>query len=265
METLPGLLQDFASLIDLKRNVNDAKVILRQNERLEDVEASLPAPLRIKRRITHSSFESFLKYLKEWEEEDIRVFIGEDCVVALIDSQIPGEPKWEEHKSFFPLAPTHAYKTWSAAVTPDGSKSIDQGTLALLFDRRAQDILMPNASTMMEIATTLEANPKVSWKSAVRLNNGDRQFIFEQTTDARAGTKGDIIIPETFKISIPLYEGCGGVVLDVKLRYRLDGGKILFTLEWADLEEAKKQTASDMAEIIVATTGEDPYLGTVTR
>jgi uncharacterized protein YfdQ (DUF2303 family) len=124
---------------------------------------------------------------------------------------------------------------------------------------------MPNASTMMEIATTLEANPKVSWKSAVRLNNGDRQFIFEQTTDARAGTKGDIIIPETFKISIPLYEGCGGVVLDVKLRYRLDGGKILFTLEWADLEEAKKQTASDMAEIIVATTGEDPYLGTVTR
>jgi uncharacterized protein YfdQ (DUF2303 family) len=265
MDTLTSMLAEFAALIDLKRNVNDGKVILRANERLEDVEATLPAPLRIKRRVVHSSFDSFLRYLTEWTREDLRVFIGETEIVALIDAQVPDEPKWEEHRAIFPLSPTHAFKTWSAAVTPDGSKSIDQGTLALLFDRRAGDVLNPAAATMMEIATTLEAKPKVAWKSAVRLDNGDRQFLFEETTDARAGTKGDIIIPQAFKVLIPLYEGCDAVTLDVKLRYRLNEGKIMFTLEWADLEEAKKETARHMAEVLHDTTGEQPYHGTATR
>lgn len=224
------------------RGVNVPALILRERERLESVECLLPNPARIRRCVQHRTFASFLDYLKFWQmESGTVVFIGQNKMTAIIDGHQVDQPEWGDHKSVFHYPKSESFSRWSECVSTTGTK-LSQSDLALLFERRAADVVTPDAATMQEIAATLEANTKVSFKSGVRLQNGDRQFIFEHQTEALAGTKGTLEIPEQFRIRTTLWEGAMPVEMDVKMRYRIADGNLIFILEWAGLADAEDET-----------------------
>ena len=248
------LIRTLLDALDIQRVVTDETAyplaVFRSNEQLHPLEKYLPAPTAVRRAVMHSAFPSFLAYLDEWKNPGSRVYIENGRISAVIDHATTVATSWETHTSIFPLEPTPAAKMWRNHVTTDGSKAIDQMALALLFERRSQDVVSPDAATMLEMALTLEANPKVSWKSATRLQDGSRQFLFEEQVEARAGTKGQIVIPEKFTIGIPLWEGAASTSLEIKLRYRLEKGTIHFILEWVDLEDAEKASREALQAII---------------
>lgn len=79
------------------------------------------------------------------------------------------------------------------------------------FARRMQDgeleIVEPAPSVMLEIAETFHATSESRFKSGKRLQDGRRQFVFEEDTKASAGENGQVEIPERFKIALPIYTG----------------------------------------------------------
>lgn len=252
----PNMVESLLKAIDINRTViphgGAAMAVVRSHEKLVSLEPWMPTPERVRRTVKHSCFQSFLRYLDEAKYSTSRCYVEKERVVAIIDHsdfEIHG-PDWEQHRSEFALVPSAPAAMWQSFVTKDGRRSISQMEFALLLERRAQDIVTPDASTMMEIALTLEAKPKVEWKSGIRLQDGSRQFLFEETVAAKAGTKGQITIPEKFTLGLALYEGTAAISLDVKLRYRIENGSIAFTLEWADLDEAERQTREAIVSII---------------
>lgn len=251
----PNMVESLLKAMNIDRVVippgGAPMAVVRNHEKLVSMEPWMPAPDRVRRCVKHSCFQSFLRYLDERITEETRCYVEKSRVVAIIDHpNDAGEADWEQHRSDFELVPSAPAAMWQRFVTKEGTKSISQMELALLLERRAQDIVTPDAATMMEIALTLEAKPKLEWKSALRLQDGSRQFMYEETVAAKAGTKGQIVIPEKFTIGLALYEGCAAISLDVKLRYRIEGGVIAFTLEWADLDEAERQTREAIVSII---------------
>lgn len=226
-------------------------MILRENERLEDLEKYLPAPMLTKRTVHHSDWESFLDYLDEWQHEESRVYIGEDVIKLIVDHPDVDHTSWEFHTSEFPLKYSPQFEMWAKHVTEEGC-SVSQVAFALLLDRRAADIVNPSCTEMLEIASTLEAKKNVDWKTGTRLKDGTVQFMFEETISAKAGQKGQLDIPDTFSISLPMYKGAEPVLMEIKLRYRLEGPKITFLLEWADLEAAKDKTLAKLKADIEA-------------
>ncbi|GEM_PF-5722449 len=239
--------------------------VLRENERLEDLEKYQEAPSAVRRVVQHKDFLSFMQYLGDFKQPGTRVYLSDTGFVAIIDHPDEvGNAEWECHLSKFPLTYTPEAEMWLAHINSKGSIAVDQGGLALLFDRRHQDILEPSPTTMQEIALTLEAHPKVSWKSAMNLQNGSIQFLYEHQTEARAGEKGNIEIPETFSINLKLYEGGPSVKFDVKLRYRSKEGKISFHMEWVDFEDGKKETLNRMRDNIIEAAQVPCHLAEVT-
>ena len=250
----PNMVESLLKAIDIIREVRPPggapMAVVRSHEKLVSLEPWMPNPERVRRTVRHSCFQSFLRYLDENHNSYARCYVEKERVVAIFDHHFGGDTDWEQHRSEFAIVPSAPAAMWQRFVTKDGSRSISQMDFALLMERRAQDIVTPDAATMMEIALTLEAKPKVEWKSAIRLQDGSRQFLFEETVAAKAGTKGQITIPERFTLGLALYEGCAAISLDVKLRYRIENGGIAFALEWADLDEAERQTREAIVSII---------------
>ena len=250
-----NMVESLLKALDINRTVippgGAPMAVVRSHEKLVSLEPWMPNPERIRRTVKHSCFQSFLRYLAENNNSYARCYVEKERVVAIFDHHnVDGDPDWEQHRSEFALVPSAPAAMWQSFVTKDGRRSISQMEFALLLERRAQDIVTPDASTMMEIALTLEAKPKVEWKSGIRLQDGSRQFLFEETVAAKAGTKGQITIPEKFTLGLALYEGTAAISLDVKLRYRIENGSIAFTLEWADLDEAERNTRDAIVSII---------------
>lgn len=248
VKTPANMVESILAKLDINRAVEAdlPSVILRDNERVAGLEHLMEAPNRIRRSVSMSSWESFLDYLDKMKNDTTAVYIEQSKVVAIIDHPAPGAPEWESHRVEFALVPTAAAKAWQAHVTSDGSRATSQQQFALLLERRSLDVINPSAATMLEIATTLEAKPNIAWKSSIRLQDGARQFLYEETTNATAGTKGQLTIPEGFTIRVPLFEDVPDVTLGIRLRFRLNGGELSFFLEWTAWDEAVKQTRSAM-------------------
>ena len=99
---------------------------------------------------------------------------------------------------------------------------------------------------MLEISRTLEAKKKVNFASAIRLDNGQNQFTYEEEISGTA-QKGQLQIPEEFTIGIPVLEGGASYAVDARLRYRIaEGGKLTM---WFELIRAHKVVENAAAEV----------------
>jgi uncharacterized protein YfdQ (DUF2303 family) len=247
-------VQALAKLMDMSRipytEDRDHALIVRNDEVLLNTEVLCEAPIRTRREVRFLDFTSFLDYLKMYKSLDSRCYVSREEVRLVVDHPGKSFSDWEQHVAVFPLTASDEAAAWLERVSKDGSKQTTQTELALLFERRARDVLEPSPTELLEVALTLEAKKNVDWKSGTRLRDGSVQFMFEETVNAKAGQKGELEIPQMFRIFISLYEGTPAVELGVKLRFRLNQGQILFVLEWEDLAEAERATRRLLKEEI---------------
>lgn len=204
---------------------------------LEALEEPLAAHPRRKKGTVHvQDAASFVGYLAKHGLAESEVFADLDKLklVGVINAHegtnVPVDERGPlaghgDHRVCLELIHTDAWKAW----TEHDKKPLQQLAFAEFIEDRANDVIDPDAATMLEIAQTLLATQGVDFQSANRLTDGQVQFRYEETTTARAGEAGELEIPQRFAISVAPFVGSAPVELVARFRYRIGpGGLTLF-------------------------------------
>lgn len=176
---------------------------------------------------------SFCDYYTLFSDLNSRVFADEtqNSVLAILDYHGAGDnaPRWGAHRIQLTLRHSEEWSTWTEK---DGqAHKMSQMDFAEFLEDNAPDIVEPSAATMLEVARDLRAKTDVDFGSAIRMANGSVQFKYSEQVKGTFGA-GNVDVPETFTIAIPVYVGGTSVPITARLRYRIASGKLTF---WYDL------------------------------
>jgi uncharacterized protein YfdQ (DUF2303 family) len=216
----------------------DAKpyVVLPPCYKIEDIEDTLKAPMRAKGTVTLRTQESFIDMVNAHKDAGTKLY-GMDgdkpsFTAVFNDNDREVGPGWQDHKAFYGLPLSKEWQVWTGA----DAKAMNQTAFAKFIEDNLPDVVEPAAAEMLVISRTLEAKKNVEFKSGQRLSNGEQEFTYNETIESTAG-KGALKVPEEFAIGIPVFNGGTAYKVTARLRYRIDGGKLVL---WYELLRAHK-------------------------
>lgn len=221
---------------------------------LQSLEPFLPNPVRMRRHVTLHTMQSFIEYAKAHRTESTALFADESvmtlkAVFDYCDTSKRDGAGWGDHAATFVCIQTNEWKTWMER----NERLMSQSDFAQFLEDNLPDIVAPDGATMLEIAKNIEAKRKVDFSSAVRLENGDVQFKYQEHTEGTAQTasKGVIEIPSEFVIAIPPFRGSLRYRIKARLRWRIkDGGELQLWYHLdrphKDLEDAFNRVMEDV-------------------
>lgn len=164
---------------------------------------------------------------------------------------------WGDHRVEYDVKLTDAWQAWAAL----DSAFVDQVTFANHVEDRLIDIVVPEAAELLEIAQSFEANTNVSFQSANVLATGERQFMYREETDARAGRSGTLTIPKEFTISLQPFEGAALFELTARLRYKLRDGKLTLGYQLVRPKDVLRAAFVSVSDEIAAGVNAPVFLG----
>jgi uncharacterized protein YfdQ (DUF2303 family) len=207
-------------------------------------------PQRKKAEVEVDEPESFLEYWKGFADSNSQIFADSSSghIVGILDyhEMLDGSPRWGQHTLTLTLTTSDEWKEWGAK----NKAPMSQTEFSEFLEDHAPDIVNPNAATFIEAARDLKAKSDVAFASKVEMKDGSVQFGYTENVKGTYGN-GSVEIPERFDISIPIYLGTAPVTVSVRLRYRINSGKLTM---WYDLyrasymqREAFQQVVEDIA------------------
>lgn len=196
-----------------------------------DLDEFRAAPRRKKGTTVVHDAPSFVGYLDKHGLPNTEVFadLRQHRLVAVINANseadldgetIVGEGTagWGDHRVSLGVAFTPGWAAWSRY---DG-QMLPQVAFAEHVEARLIDFTSPDGATMLELAQFFEGNRTVEWKSGQKLQSSETKLQYEETLQVRSGQRGDIDIPNTFRIAVEIFEGSGELdVFDARFRYRI--------------------------------------------
>jgi uncharacterized protein YfdQ (DUF2303 family) len=201
------------------------------------------APERIKQTVSVLDPESFIEYYTLFSDENSRVFAYEpDCSVkAVLDyhgAKGPevGSPRWGQHKLVLGLRKSVEWERWNG----HNNKKIPQLEFAEFLEQNGFDISTPGPAAMMEVARDLQGTTEVEFGSGVRLANGSVVLKYSETTKGTVGSS-QITVPDRFTLSVPVFIGGDRISMEALLRYRVNGGHLIFWFTLVRPEEVLRQ------------------------
>lgn len=121
--------------------------------------------------------------------------------------------------------------TWTPTLTPEWKHWVnhqglhDQLAFAEVLEDGEAEIEDPPVADMLEIVTTLHATRNAKYRAVGRPTTGRTQFVYEEQSDAKAGEKGELTIPDQFVIVVRPFFGADPWRVKARIRYRVvDGG-----------------------------------------
>lgn len=183
-------------------------------------EERLERPLQLRQRVDLLTAESFIEYYKRFADEHSTIFVDVDkamFVAALDYHQDPKTPAWQRHIAVYKCPKTREWNTW----IENNNNKMNQEAFAEFIEDNANEITQPDAATMFEIASSLQAKRNVDFKSSVRLDNGQTQLRFEESIDGTAGLSGQLEIPNEIELLIQPFAGGPAYKITARFRYRI--------------------------------------------
>lgn len=223
---------------DVKQSGGLPFVVIPQDCKVQSLEGLIYSkfadrPHRVIQSVVVRDVASFVAYYSLFSDPNSRIFADEDstAVLAVLDYHAAGEgtPRWGDHRLTLQLEASDEWTEWLARNGQ--ANKMTQADFAEFIEDHTPDIRQPDAATMLEMARTLQAKTDVDYSSAIRLNNGQVQFTYNEQVKGTFGA-GKIEIPESFLISIPVFVGSERTSLTARLRYRLVSGRLSI---WYDL------------------------------
>lgn len=191
---------------------------------------------------------SFLAYWTKHHDDASEVYADSErlTVTAVLDANTATDARFGGHRLHLALRETTAWQQWMRS----NGELMGQEDFAEFLEDHLPELLEPSAADMLEIAQSFQANSKVDFQSATRLNSGQRKFEYVETTTAKAGQKGSLEVPETFIIGLVPFEGSAGYKLTARLRYRIgqNGLRLGYKLDRPD--EVRKTAFADVVKAI---------------
>ena len=226
--------------------------VVPKDYEVKDLETFLPRPLRIKQDVTIQDAESFINYAKEFMTGATLIFfdVQQETFVAAFEYHEISKPSWNEHTASFKPRRSVEFETWLAT----NRKQMTQVDFARFLEENLPDIVEPPAAELLQVALTFEAKKSVEFSSGVRLANGQIQFQYDEVVRGTA-QKGTIEIPEKFVLGIPIHVNGPAYRIDVRLRWRLQEGKVVFWYELVRPHRLIEHALKEISQKIATDTG----------
>ena len=224
-------------LVNLPAVAMPADMVIRSTVHLED-----DAP-RKTGTITAESLNSLVDYVDLHFTCESAVFasLAGNSVTAIIDWHGGDEcvGGFARHQVILPLRYSEQWKAWAKI----NGQHIQQKALAEFIEEYLGDIVEPDAAAVLETVLTLSGKKSVNYKNATRLANGDVSLVWEETTDAKAGQKGDLKVPSELKLRLPVYAGCEEETtfeIRAMFRYHIQDGSLTFQIKMLGIERIRE-------------------------
>lgn len=230
--------------------------------KLHDISDPNRLPSRVRQTVTVDDRASLSAYANRYKSK--RSIIVADFDALTISARLD----WHEHNQGdnFPevghnahavtlaLRPSEEFSRWDEME----GKIHPQAEFARFLEENSVDIGFPEAGTMIEISRDFEATVGQVYKSAVRLDNGDRKLVFETDTKVQNG----VVIPEKFTLSIPIYNGEEPEDLTCLFRWRAQGGwAVGLGFQWHRVEYLRRAHFAQIADTAAEETGLPVFMG----
>lgn len=224
------------------KNATGDYAVLPEGYGLKDLECFQDRPRRIKEALSVATARSFIKYVADFGTGYTAVFsdLRSQKFKAVLDYHDPvSGAGWCEHTVTYSCPVDIRWKTWTA----QNGKPLKQVDFARFIEDNLIDIAKPNGADILAIAKELQAKKSIDFKSGQNLNNGDIQFTYNEAT---TGAAGQLAIPETFTLGIPVYEGGCKYEVIARLRYRISEGGLAL---WYDLLRPERMEEDAFKEV----------------
>ncbi len=212
-----------------------------------------------------TDLDSLIAHVNRFKDPDSALFVLDKpdnaAIHAVLDYHPAGassDPRFGAHRARYDFPLSEEWKIWSGV----NAKSMDLATFAEFLEDRILDVMTPpdfltdpaNApdkpktesdqrlidlvgkiggkvcgpGRLMELAKGLRVHDQQTVKQAVNLSSGEGQIRFE--SEHRDADGKPINVPNLFLIAIPVFDKGALYRIPVRLRYRLSGGRIEWTL-----------------------------------
>ena len=215
-------------------------------------------PRQIARSVTLLDVDSFVDYLARntsgeeglVEPEAIAVD-GELELWADIDNRrvlaiLDGLNGWRKHTATLQLKLSREWGEWAAV---DG-RLLKQGEFAQFIEDHLSTIGHPDGAKLLDICQTLQATTSTQFKQQAILANGQRQFRFEETVEAKAGQKGDLTIPGELTLVLRPFQGAAAVPIFARFRFQIREGVLSLGVKLAEPDKALEDAFSRVVEAV---------------
>jgi len=237
-------------------------LILPDHYKTQTLEHLLPAPRAHKASVSCQRVTSFIEMVKVFQTEATRGFIEQREVssdmsfarfTAVIDARQPKAPSWQRHRYEFSPSPSKRLMTWVNA----SNVGMNARNYALFIERHRRDVVTPESSDLLGIIRSIRGKANVEFSEEIDEHTGAGSHAYAESITLHGGKDGDLEIPGSFEIGVPIYENQGDDVgLRVILRPHVeDNGKVLFTHEIDQLDAAVEVFMKQIAMKIFEETG----------
>lgn len=210
------------------------------NRRTIDLEPYRPVPRRPRGTTTVYDADGFVAAVKQREYEEFPAVVYGDeermALVAVLNDDIAGENGWRDYRVDLALRRTPEWNHWKnhQGLGP-------QERFAETVEEGLDEIEEPDPATMLELAQTFHATTTSRFKKGARLQSGQVQVQYEEEIDAKAGTAGTILIPETFTLIVRPFFGAERFRVKAWLRFRAVAGKFEIGYKLDRPDEVERQ------------------------
>lgn len=212
---------------------------LRADERIATLDLSrfLPEPSRSHGHADVRHPADFAELVNRLAEPALTTVWADEragTVTAVINDHGSEDcPGWRDHTVKLTLQSDADWERWALA---DG-KLVQQEDFAEFVEDSVHTITDPEPATLLEIALTFQAKRGLEFEQGLRQDTGDVRLRFMETSEATAGAKGDLEIPETITVSLSPWIGATPVELRARLRWRIRDRRLVlgYRLHRADL------------------------------
>lgn len=184
---------------------------------------------QIVQSVTVDDPESLARYVDEYRQgsDAATIFAHEESAViqAVIDYHSRAAVSEDgadgqgtcTHVATLPLAHSIEWKAWDAL---DGHAQ-NQFDFVRHLEENLEDIVSPDAATVLEACRDIQAVTDSTFKSAVRAGSDNVDFTYTETSNA-SGRQTTVSIPAHFILRIPVYEGGEAVEVKAVLRWKVN-------------------------------------------
>ena len=228
--------------------------------KLQDITSPYHPP-HIKQALVVDDADSLIQYCNRFSDE-------RSVIVADLDSlTISAVLDWHSsnsdvsalasmpcaHRAALKLRNSEEFARWAAIE----GKLHCQMEFAEFLDENSSDIVDPEAAVMIEIARDLEATQGVAFKAGTRLQTGERSFRYETETHV----KGDLVVPQRFRLAIPLFFGEEPTEIEASFRFRPNPDGLKLGFVWRRVDYVRQAKFREIAFRISDNTGLPVFQG----
>lgn len=210
------------------------------------------------RPATVDAFVSYTTRHHDAEHTTVWVHPTSGRVVAVFDDHSPTDAAWREHTAALSLQVTPEWAYWKGH---DG-QMLSQEQFAEHIEGGLDEIVEPDAATMLEIAQSFHATTAAQFRSSTRLASGEQRLQYDEEVKAAAGASGDLTVPTMFLLAIAPFVGEEPYKVAARLRFRVNRGALTlgYRLDRPDavVRDALEKIADRLADSFPQTYVGDP-------